>query len=1506
MFAQALLLGLTFYVRLSDTTQKSISSATLTAGVLMLEWTAISVLAARRFYVYHISTPSKYYGLFGSIIFAFVVANLCTDLAQVYWTFFVPAQWNTPMWGAGVSVNSALHEIRLATSIVATLLLLVVRNLPKPSGTNVTQLMTFDENEQLSQQELVDLPADAHQRQLSANLASRRPSPEIGNSILSNALFCWVGKLITLLQRRHPQIEDLYETPYKYSLGASWRRYYSSARRRDSLMRRIITTFKYEILAQVILNPLNVVLDYMQPVLIQQLLRFITNYSSHPSIGLRYGFFLATAMLFFSLASTAVQQQQDWGARTLLMHIRNTLVGLLTQKTMRRRTKGTAVPKDPTSEYGQNDESEGRAYNVLSTDIQRMASLIKLLRASMLMPIQLLIGAYYMYSLLGAAGVLGTTILMLAVFLTRSLIFRAKCIEVVLGKLNDRRLTVINEVVRGIVSVKLFGWGSRFVHIIGARRKEQLVWLWQRAKVRSLINLCTLGSLPFVSFATFVVYSKRHTLDAESIFTAIAVFKIIQRSVESMPLLISDSTSFYVSFRRIETYLDQQEVQPLDKRVARNAAQDVVGFENATFLWNTSTYTDEPVDEDTFRLRNLDVWFPRGGLTLIGGLTGSGKSSLLAALVGEMELINGCVRVPISTSTDEQPLSFLSSTMINDIAYVPQEPWLRNATIRDNILFGERYDHERYENVLSMCALLTDLRVFAAGDMTEVGERGITLSGGQRQRISLARAIYSQRKILLIDDCLSAVDVQTARHILHKCLLSADELMNGRTCLLVTHHMAMCLPHCDFVVLMQGGRIAFQGTSVEARSAMNEMQITSPTVPEFKSTTAKLPKQHEEDSGIKTDHIPSRNVSADTNLIYSNPGSCYSSSVYISNDTENLNGKLIQEEVRNHGLIKLKTWKMYFAPCGGWKFVLACLGCIGATQFLAMYKDYYLAIRLGSKDITSNNHLLSESPTSVMSWLIVYLSFGMLSAIISSLALLLTYSGSLKASATLHDNLISSVVSAMPRFLDTTPIGRIMARFTRDMQAVDDEIMVGLNNIMRPLISLIITLITISSVVPLFAVVGLVVLALYAHFTWQFIKALRNSKRLESTTFAPIISLYSEMIPGGDSIRAFAMESAYMSEMEKRYSSYLSAEFSRRSMTRWMRIRIGIVSSFVTFITAWFILANIDTISSGLAGFILIYTVNFWTESIVIVRKYGDLELSLNSVERIHQYLDIEHEAPTHLPADDALAAGWPNTGKLDVRELVAGYTERLPVLNKLSFAIGHGKKVGVVGRTGAGKSSLSLALLRMIEATNGSIELDGVDIAGVGLERLRQSVTIIPQNPVLFNGTIRLNLDPFGKYSDPLLLDALQRTLLLKGSPANENATVAAFESLDDLIADGGQNLSLGQRQLVALARALVRRSRLVIMDEATASVDFETDKSIQHTIRGIEFSDSTLLCIAHRLRTIIDYDYILVLDDGKVVEFDKPARLIKKKDGYFYRLCKNSNEFEMLQTLACSSNQE
>ncbi|KAJ2753726.1 Transporter of the ATP-binding cassette (ABC), partial [Coemansia nantahalensis] len=401
----------------------------------------------------------------------------------------------------------------------------------------------------------------------------------------------------------------------------------------------------------------------------------------------------------------------------------------------------------------------------------------------------LLFGAWYLYRLLGAAGVLGMFVLAAAMVVTRRLIAQAKQIEAASGLLNDRRVAAVGEVLLGITSIKLLGLGSRFVELVGAKRAEQLAMLWRRAKVHSLISMLTVGSLPFVSFIAFAVYGMAHGLDAEIIFTAIAVFKIIQRSMDMVPTVVANSTAFYVSFCRIEDYLAQPEVQPLDDRV--NGRSDELGFDGARLVWDRAS---------PFALDGLSVRFPRGALTVVGGPTGSGKSSLLSALIGEMELRQGSVLVPTAAAEGDRLGDVAGGSVLRDIAYVPQEPWLRNATIRDNILFGERFDQARYESAVHTCALGPDLAALLAGDLTEIGERGITLSGGQRQRIALARAVYSSRQTLLIDDCLSAVDAQTGRHILHECLLGQSSLMAGRTRLLVTHHMAMCLPHADYVV----------------------------------------------------------------------------------------------------------------------------------------------------------------------------------------------------------------------------------------------------------------------------------------------------------------------------------------------------------------------------------------------------------------------------------------------------------------------------------------------------------------------------------------------------------------------------------------------------------------------------------------------------------------------------------------------------------------------------------
>ncbi|KAJ2895042.1 hypothetical protein GGI21_005207, partial [Coemansia aciculifera] len=493
---------------------------------------------------------------------------------------------------------------------------------------------------------------------------------------------------------RQPQQEDLYEPPSKFTPTSAWTRFNAQAKTGRSLLWQLLSTFKFEIAEQAVLNHIVIALDYAQPLFMQQILRFIDSYTKDHSIGLRYGFFLAGAMLASNILFSFVEQQQAWHSRSLSIFVRNIVVFKLTQKTARRRAKGALSGSSDAADS--KDTSEGRAYNVLTTDVSRLSKLPALIQAIFTLPSQLIVGIWYMYQLLGAAGIVGALLLAVVLRISQSLIGRANTVEEKLGALNDQRLATTSEVIRGIASVKLFGWGSRFISVVGEKRGRQLEMLWQRAKIWSLIHFVTLGSLPFINFAMFAIYSTLHNVNAETLFTAVAVFMLIQRAVDWMPGLFAEAVSVAVSFRRIEAYLGQSDVQSLDSRVhAGNVA--AIGFQDAYLSWShplsdvierhsgaTTPTADSAVP---FSLRGLNVLFPTGQLSLIGGPTGSGKSSVLSALIGEMTLLSGQVLVPTAVSDGSVTGQFggQTTTVLRDIAYVSQEPWLRNATIRDNI-----------------------------------------------------------------------------------------------------------------------------------------------------------------------------------------------------------------------------------------------------------------------------------------------------------------------------------------------------------------------------------------------------------------------------------------------------------------------------------------------------------------------------------------------------------------------------------------------------------------------------------------------------------------------------------------------------------------------------------------------------------------------------------------------------------------------------------------------------
>ncbi|KAJ2402174.1 hypothetical protein GGI23_000900 [Coemansia sp. RSA 2559] len=557
---------------------------------------------------------------------------------------------------------------------------------------------------------------------------------------------------------------------------------------------------------------------------------------------------------------------------------------------------------------------------------------------------------------------------------------------------------------------------------------------------------------------------------------------------------------------------------------------------------------------------------------------------------------------------------------------------------------------------------------------------------------------------------------------------------------------------------------------------------------------------------------------------------------------------------------------------------------------------------------------------SSMYWLGIYTLLGFVSVTWSVLRWYLTFTGKLRIARKMHRQLIHRVVHALPRFYDYTPIGRIINRFSRDMATIDGYALDSIVYWFGGIATVLAVFFIVSAAIPAFSFAAILITGMLLTIALYYLNTSREIKRLESNSMSPLLSLFSELIQGTTTIRAFGAKHYYIKEAMDRISAHNRPYYAVWSSSRWLAVRVDVASALVSATTALFILFNLDWIDAGMAGFILSYAMAFSDDMLWVICNYSANEMNMNSVERILQYLKVEQEAALESDPDNKPSALWPRKGDVQIENLVVEYTPGVPALHGISLSVKHSEKIGVVGRTGAGKSSMSLAMLRYLEASKGRIVLDGVDISKIGLEDLRRNVTIIPQDPVLFNGTIRFNLDPFGEHPDELLWDALQRTHLVRESGSQTSSTSVSiaegindetpmlermtgiFTSLDAEIKENGQNLSQGQRQLVSLARALVRRSKLIVMDEATASVDFDTDERIQRTICGPEFANSTLFCIAHRLRTIIDYDKVLVLDKGKVAEFDTPQNLLQNENGIFRSMCEKTGEFKHLLAAAAS----
>ncbi|KAI9449922.1 hypothetical protein BJY52DRAFT_1215702 [Lactarius psammicola] len=1144
--------------------------------------------------------------------------------------------------------------------------------------------------------------------------------------------------------------------------------------------------------------------------------------------------------------------------------------------------KGKRKEEAPGSDSGESEDKElgdsgnlvGKMNNLVSTDLENIVDGRDFLLLVLYFPLQVVICVWFLYSILGWSAFVGMAVMVALFPIPGTVAGKIQKVQREAVKRTDARVQAATESevadkAMGILRmIKLFGWEPKIAARLGEKREQELKYI----KLRQILNLIN-GNINFfipiiTMIVTYITYTAimRRALTPSAVFSSMAVFDLLRDQLHTIFWIIPMFIQARVSLDRVNDFLHDTELldefagaEKGSERVALIVAshfdQDVIGFQNASFTWsNNSVDGTLTPSRRRFTLRvHGELLFKRGCFNLIIGPTGSGKTSLLMALLGEMHF------VPMS------PDSWYHLPRAGGVSYAAQESWVQNETIRDNILFGAPYDEERYNKVIHQCGLQRDLGLFDAGDKTEVGEKGLTLSGGQKARVTLARAVYSSAQILILDDVLAALDVHTARWIVEECF--KGDLIRGRTILLVTHNIAMASPLADYVVsLGKDGQIASRGSVSDA----------------LKKDKALARELAESARAIKDDEKQIDTEGPDETA-------------------KPADGKLILAEEIAEGHVSWDAVKLFIDGLGGSHPVLFWILVVGGflvCDTLMTVQTWFMGYWAEQYDI------YPPEQVNIRFYLTVYGLMLLVGSTCYSVAYGVYVFGAVRASRSIHRILIESVLGTTLRWLDTTPASRVITRVTQDIRALDGPISNTFSWFIEISATMLLKFLAVVYLTPVFSIPGVAIAVLGAWLGRVYMKAQIAIKREMSNAKAPVLGHFGASVAGLTSIRAYGAQPAFREESYRRIDRYSRAGRSFYNMNRqvqftgWISLRIDFLGGlFAAGLAAYLIYAPRERSLPSDIGFSLTMAIGFSGLILWWVRIFNDFEVNSNSLERMHSYINAEQEPkPTKQGIPPAY---WPASGDLRVEKLSARYSLDGPkVLHDISFHIKSGERVGVVGRTGSGKSSLTLSLLRCI-FTEGSAYYDGRLTSSINLDALRSSITIIPQIPELLSGSLRENLDPFSQYDDAMLNDALRASGLFSLQSDDDDDRL----TLDSQIASGGGNLSVGQRQILALARAIVRGSKLLILDEATSAIDYKTDTIIQTSLRNELKGDVTLITVAHRLQTIIDADKVMVLDAGRIVEFDKPSELLKMENGRFRSLVDESGDKDLLYSMASST---
>ncbi|PIM99753.1 Multidrug resistance-associated protein/mitoxantrone resistance protein, ABC superfamily [Handroanthus impetiginosus] len=1256
--------------------------------------------------------------------------------------------------------------------------------------------------------------------------------------LFSLATLSWLNPLLSVGAKRPLELKDIpllapkdrAKTNYKL-LNSNWEEMKAEdPQKQPSLAWAILKTFWREAALNAVFAGANTLVSYVGPYMISYFVDYLGGKETVP----HEGYILAAIFFTAKLLETLTTRQWYLGVDILGMHVRSALTAMVYRKGLRL------------SSSARQSHTSGEIVNYMTVDVQRVGDYSWYLHDLWMLPLQIILALAILYKNVGIASVATLIATIISIVATVPLARVQEDYQDKLMTAKDDRMRKTSECLRNMRILKLQAWEDRYRVKLEEMRGVEFKYLKKALYSQAFITFIFWSSPIFVSAITFgTCILLGGQLTAGSVLSALATFRILQEPLRNFPDLVSMMAQTKVSLDRITGFLQEEELQE-EATIAmpRGISEVAIEIKDGEFSWDPSSPTPT--------LSGIQLRVEKGMRVAVCGVVGSGKSSFLSCILGEIPKISGEVRI------------------CGSAAYVSQSAWIQSGNIEENILFGSPMDRAKYKSVIHACSLKKDLELFSHGDQTIIGDRGINLSGGQKQRVQLARALYHDADIYLLDDPFSAVDAHTGSELFKEYILTA---LATKTVVFVTHQVEF-LPAADLILVLKGGHIIQAGKYEELLQAGTDFN-TLVSAHHEAIEAMDFCNQANEDSDKQDPRNSSvcNNIMGMANEVQLGESTSDQKAIKEKKKAKRSRRKqLVQEEERERGRVSMKVyWSYMMAAYKG--LLIPCI-IIAQTLFqvLQIASSWWMA--------WANPQTAGDKPrTSSMVLIVVYMALAFGSSWFIFVRAVLVATFGLAAAQKLFIKMLRTVFRAPMSFFDSTPSGRILNRVSIDQSVVDLDIPFRLGGFASTTIQLlgIVGVMTQVTWQILLLVVPMAIACLWMQK--YYMASSRELVRIVSIQKSPVIHLFAESIAGAATIRGFGQEKRFMKRNLYLLDCFARPFFCSLAAIEWLCLRMELLSTFV-FAFCMILLVSFPhgTIDPSMAGLAVTYGLNMNARLSRWILSFCKLENKIISIERIHQYCEIPSEAPTIID-NSRPQSSWPEKGNIELIDLKVRYKESLPVvLHGVSCTFPGGKKIGIVGRTGSGKSTLIQALFRLIEPAGGKIIIDNIDISTIGLHDLRSRLSIIPQEPTLFEGTIRGNLDPLEEHSDQEIWEALDKSQL--GDIVRQKE-----HKLDTPVLENGDNWSVGQRQLVSLGRALLKQARILVLDEATASVDSATDNLIQKIIRT-EFQNCTVCTIAHRIPTVIDSDLVLVLSDGRVAEFGTPARLLEDKSSMFLKL--------------------